>query len=89
MVTSQVRTVMIAVAMKALPIVPGDILRFTATKNSMFIVAVTEQEHISGSACQRICGFLADHAKCTTSWQDIWLDWSGYNELWTIERILL
>lgn len=84
---SQVRTVANAVATRALPVLPGDMLYFTASKNSLFIVASSLQEHVEGNAGQHICGLLTHSFSRTTTWDNIWIDWKGYNSLWTIVRL--
>ena len=77
---------MSAVADRTLPIQPGDMLIFPVSGNTMFIIASSEQEHVSGSSGQHICGLLARSFTRTTTWNDIWIDWKGYDDWWKIVR---
>ena len=84
---SQVRTVANAVATRALPILPGDVLNFTVSKNSLLIIASSHQEHVDGNAGQHVCGLLTHSFSRVTTWDNIWIDWKGYKSLWTIVRL--
>lgn len=76
-----------AVARDHLPIRPGDIVQFAVSRNRLFVVAVSVQEHLSGSVGQYVYGLSADGFIKQTSWTDVWIDWVGLDVAWYIERI--
>lgn len=86
---SQVRRCAEALSVRLLPIVPGDVLTFMASGNRIFIVAASQQEHVSGGPGQSICGLMSERTTRSTRWCDFFLDWNGFKDLWTIGRLPL
>lgn len=83
---STVRKVMEAVSSRALPVRPGDMLFFSLTHERMFIVCSTEQSKHpeGGQAGQHVAGIRGGNGKWR--WENVWLNWDGYNSLWTVHR---
>lgn len=72
------------VASKQLPILPGDMIVFTASGHRMLVVCASDQRTAHEGTGQRIAG-LTSGTK-TWWWDDFVIEWSGWKTAWTIHR---
>ena len=73
-----------ALAQRALPIRPGDMVRFSVSWTNMLIVYASEQVSGDWGTGQRIAGILCSRRE--SKWEEFNMVWSGYNHMWTIVR---
>jgi len=76
-----------ALASKRLPIRPGDIITFAITHRKLFVVASSHQSQTREGTGQHVCGLVITKQTKNTNWYDSWIDWTGLDDVWFIERL--
>lgn len=85
---------LVAVGTKHLPVLPGDYVIFRISGHRLFVTTAMPCEprdnDVRGQPTmgQEIVGLMSMSKNGSTLTQ-IWLDWSGFNDFWTIQKIML
>jgi len=74
-----------ALAKKTLPILPGDMLLFSASGHRMLVVCCGEQTKTNNGIGQHIAGLTSTSHAC--NWQDFYIEWAGIESVWSIVRL--
>ena len=85
---------LVAVAEKRLPVLPGDYVLFSVSGSRLLVTTAMPCYPIDNEArgyptMGQDLGGLIYHRREGSSLTQIVLDWSGFEEFWTIERIVV
>lgn len=85
---------MVAVAEKRLPVSPGDYVLFSVSGSRLLVTAAAAVEPRDNETRgeptmgQELLGLMWNPV-AGSSLTQFWLDWAGFEEFWTIQRVVL